>query len=775
MFNYNILLRGYHPTFMLPVFLAGLFLAAPVQAAHIFSVNSVVDAADTSPGDGSCVAPIGGGTMGCTLRAAVQEANALITAATPDTNITIALPPGTFTLTGAANEDNAASGDLDILGTCPSTSINTPCLTINGNSAAGTIINGDFVDRVFHLVGRNTVKINNVTIQNGLANQESGGAIKNTNGWLTLENCTITSNKVGHAGIGGSYSGGGLFNGENAQMVVNNCTISANEVLNLNAQAVGAFIGGGGIFNSGIMTLNKTIVENNKGRPFGGGIQNSNGALTGTGKLALNESIVRGNTNTGSSSGGGISNHGGAVTLTRTIIRANSSLDGGGISNLAGAGQGSVNGSLRVISSVVDNNTGGGILNQGGADISYSTISGNKAAGNGASADGGGIYNRAPGDVVVTNSTITGNSAFRSGGGIFNGRTLTLSNVTLSGNSAEGSGEELFVSVDPDPVNAVKLKNAINNTIIGGNAAQLAGQLNCMSGHDSTTPTAITATAKMVSGGNNLENGDSCGLRGSGDLVNTSPSLDALVQSGSADETRLLDLTRPPVFVPLTGSAAIANGACTNKFDQRLFGRPGASGAACDIGAVETDGDPAVSKVDLEVNLTGSVSSVSLNNPVTYTLLVTNNGPGTAVGVTVTAQLPLGTNATFSVAGANSLGVLCTPSGSQVSCKPSSNLPSGANFTVFINVTPVSAVLNGTSMEIRARVDVGSGSPNDWRMGNNGSLDSCVTGACVVTAVVPPNNNFGSNDGGGGAFGPLELLLLGLPGALLLRRRKIRA
>ena len=464
MFNHNVL-RGYHAAFMWPVLLAGLLLAAPAQAAHIFNVDSTLDAADTNPGDGLCAAV----NDACTLRAAVQEANALIMAGT-DTNITIALAAGTYTLTGPANEDSAASGDLDILGTCPNISITTPCLTITGNDTATTIIDGGGIDRIFHIIGRNTVKITGITIQNGNAEGADGGGIKNSNGWVTLENCTITNNRAGHAAIAGGYRGGGLANGDNAQMVINNCTISNNRLLNDSAQAAGAFIGGGGVFNSGIMTLHKVIVDGNTGRPFGGGIQNSNGALAGTGKLTLNDSIVRNNLNTGNSTGGGISNHGGAVVLTRTIVRANTALDGGGVSNLPGAGENTVNGSLRVISSVVDGNTGGGILNQGGADIIYSTISGNRANGNGASADGGGIYNRSPGDVAVTNSTITGNNAFRNGGGIFNGRTMTLTNVTIAGNTVDGDGTEIFISVDTNPVNAEKLNNSLRNTIIGGNA-----------------------------------------------------------------------------------------------------------------------------------------------------------------------------------------------------------------------------------------------------------------------------------------------------------------
>ena len=46
---------------------------------------------------------------------------------------------GTFALTGAANEDNGGSGDLDI----------KQSLAINGNGAANTIIDGSGTERIF--------------------------------------------------------------------------------------------------------------------------------------------------------------------------------------------------------------------------------------------------------------------------------------------------------------------------------------------------------------------------------------------------------------------------------------------------------------------------------------------------------------------------------------------------------------------------------------------------------------------------------------------------
>ena len=93
-------------TLMLMFSLVVIVLPSQVKAAT-FTVNSTGDATDANPGDGVAETAPDNGV--CTLRAAIQEANALAGADT------INLPAGTYTLSIAgANEDAAATGDLDI-------------------------------------------------------------------------------------------------------------------------------------------------------------------------------------------------------------------------------------------------------------------------------------------------------------------------------------------------------------------------------------------------------------------------------------------------------------------------------------------------------------------------------------------------------------------------------------------------------------------------------------------------------------------------------------
>src|SRR5439155_1441524 len=144
-----------------------------------FVVNTTADTADAVPGDGRC--EDSGGA--CSLRAAVQEANAL---AGPDT---IQLGAATYVLSGAAGDDLAASGDLDITGD----------LTLTGAGTASTIIDGGGVDRVLDIDPSGagvSVTISYLTVR-------GGGGVCNSGGTATLVNVTLGENS---APIGGGIS-----------------------------------------------------------------------------------------------------------------------------------------------------------------------------------------------------------------------------------------------------------------------------------------------------------------------------------------------------------------------------------------------------------------------------------------------------------------------------------------------------------------------------------------------------------------------------------------
>ena len=262
--------------------LVGVLAQGQVAHAANFTVNSTADAVDAIPGNGLCA------TAGavCTLRAAIQEANALAGADT------ITVPAGTYTLSiPGAGENANASGDLDITGD----------LTINGAGASTTTIHGGALDRVLHIVGV-TVEISGATITNGPLYDQDGVGIFNS-GWLTIDSSIVSGNIAN-----GGHNGAGILN--SGTLTLNSSTVSGNY----------STFRGGGIYNTGGGTANlnnSTVSENFAGR--GGGIYNDL-----TSHLTLNNSTVSGNT--APTIGGGILNNG-AATLKNTIV-ANSPSSG---------------------------------------------------------------------------------------------------------------------------------------------------------------------------------------------------------------------------------------------------------------------------------------------------------------------------------------------------------------------------------------------------------------------------------------------------------------
>ena len=156
------------------------------RAEKFFTVNILSDNADTLPGDGICQ-DLGGL---CTLRAAIQEANA-----TPGKDFIRFNDglTGTIELTGPLPTINS---DIDILG--PGRDL----LTIRRNTG------GDY--RILTINGGNVV-ISRVTIAKGktadgasgtttAGSGGSGGGILHSNGTLELVDVNIIGNRTGNGG-----------------------------------------------------------------------------------------------------------------------------------------------------------------------------------------------------------------------------------------------------------------------------------------------------------------------------------------------------------------------------------------------------------------------------------------------------------------------------------------------------------------------------------------------------------------------------------------------
>ena len=225
--------------------------------------------------------------------------------------------------------------------------------------------------------------------------------------------------------------GGGVWNG--GQLTLNRSTVTNNTAS-----------GVGGVFNSGQLTLNRSTVSHNTASNGGtGGIFNCAASLheyglcTGApGSLTLNYSTV--SNNVASGDGGGIVNDGQAVmTLTGSIVSNNvASGDGGGIVNDEQA-------VMTLNSSIISGNTaghdGGGIENNGTATLNESAVSNNSSTGGSEySSNGGGLSTT--GSTTLNYSVVAGNSAAWLGGGIFAGGPMTINSSIVTGNSAGPGG-----------------------------------------------------------------------------------------------------------------------------------------------------------------------------------------------------------------------------------------------------------------------------------------------------------------------------------------------
>jgi hypothetical protein len=267
------------------------------------------------------------------------------------------------------------------------------------------------------------------------------------------------------------------------------------------------------------------------------------------------------------------------VTLTDSLVFLNvvestgNNLGGGIVSR----------GTLNVTDTTVSNNeiisgtgaNGGGLAANTGLNVLRSTISANTlASGTSFGSSGGGIYTITNlGAQTISNSTISQNTAGNglmngSGGGVQFSGSATVTSSTFANNQADGVGGEDIHAATPT-VEQVSVKDTI--LADGGMAGTACG---------------TEAMASIVSAGNNIDRGTSCGFgTADGTLENTDPLLDSLADNGGPPGPNGL----PNYTHGLQpGSPAINAGSATGPAtDQRGIARP--QGALCDIGAFELE------------------------------------------------------------------------------------------------------------------------------------------------------------------------------------------
>jgi predicted outer membrane repeat protein len=268
-------MRSMNSKLGLPLSLFGLLLAGTVQAATI-TPNITTDPALVGPDTGT----------DCSLRYAIESINdgtdfeggcAAVSTGVLGTGDTVVLGPNTYLLELDGDEDDNATGDLDVLAN----------MAIEGAGPDSTTIDASGIpsgDRALYLTDSTSeVSLSGLTITGGDSNGGSGGGIlADVDGTLTIDNTHVVGNLAGN--------GGGIYVDFGSTVLINNATLDDNESSSC----------GGGLFivAATVGVSNSTISNNDATDSDGGGICQFGDEL-----FLTNTTI---STNTAASDGGGI-------------------------------------------------------------------------------------------------------------------------------------------------------------------------------------------------------------------------------------------------------------------------------------------------------------------------------------------------------------------------------------------------------------------------------------------------------------------------------------
>jgi hypothetical protein len=356
--------------------------------------------------------------------------------------------------------------------------------------------------------------------------------------------------------------GGGLYNTGHLSLV--RVMISSNK-------ATGANGNGAGIYNTGNIAIQGSFILVNQADQSGGGIYNTSPSAL----LSIQNSMIGGNF---AQFGGGILNYNGATLgmSTSRVTRNRVTVEGGGIDNNSAT---AVFDNVTIAANQAES-AGGGMKNDNSANSTFTNVTfiGNTTT----LGQGGGLLNNNSSFATGTDVTFSDNYA-DVGGGVYNiGATLVLTDATFSANT--GGAGALYTDTNGS--------TTLTNTTISGNFGISGIEHNV-----STTTLKNTIVANnagndceggvpITSLGHNLDGSNTCGFDPAlKDQTGIDPMLLQLANNGKKGYTQTLALQK--------GSPAIdkGNNSGCPASDQRGLKRPidgDAKGSAvCDIGSYE--------------------------------------------------------------------------------------------------------------------------------------------------------------------------------------------
>jgi fibronectin-binding autotransporter adhesin len=518
-------------------------------------VDDAGDAPDALPGDGVCDA--GAGT--CTLRAAIDEANAA------DGPVVVTIAEGidpVLSIEGGGEDDNA-TGDLDVRAD----------LTIVGNGATvDGLAGGFYLDRVLHhhegrlviedltvtgggigevadvgaegfrgagILALDELVLRGVTVTRNSADLDiqdvvqAGGGVAVVGATAVFEESTVVRNASGFW----NGPGGGIY-AVDADVTIVGSTVATN-------RGYQGYPGGGGI--AALRSVVRIVDSEVRGNSMGGqlylrtgvGIAASDSEIVlerarivdntvdrfdplGLGiylfrsSLVAVDSVVEGN---GSDdllelpAAGGIFAQQSQVTMTGGAVRGNVVVSGGGHGGRGGGGIWVEDGELRLDGVDVSDNrlAGNGSLGGGvGVRRSVAVINASRIAGNEVRSvrdgQGGGIYADAA-DVAITGSTVVGNrvevdGGSGEGGGIHavNGSTVEVVDSTVADNVVTEPGDDDVTGTAGAGLRLVGSELVLERTAVDGNTVRSGGNAPTLGGGISASGATLQLTDAVVTG-----------------------------------------------------------------------------------------------------------------------------------------------------------------------------------------------------------------------------------------------------------------------------------
>ena len=356
-----------------------VLVAAAVSASAL--MLAVVPAADASVKRTVACGGDGGGAAG--LRSAIKAANAH-----GGGQITLA-KKCTYTFTDGKYQDQAGGNALPII---------TSPIMIMGNQSTLVRQSQDRF-RFFEVAGSGRLEVHDATLKGGRTATEeqetyNGGAVFSV-GRLTLHKVTLKQNVSAN---------GGAIEADGGSVEITDSTLKNNHARDVPGATAGAIA-----VDRASVRIKRSTIANNDAYAKGGAI------AIFKGKVRISESTLADNTLSINGAGGGIFNYG-TLTIDRTTLADN---EANGFGGNGGAIANYDRGKLTVTDSEIAGNSagmkgqdvseafGGGISNLGTAVLEKVDITRNSAQGG--KAKGGGIAVKS-GRLSITKSTVSRNS-----------------------------------------------------------------------------------------------------------------------------------------------------------------------------------------------------------------------------------------------------------------------------------------------------------------------------------------------------------------------------